>query len=291
MERSKPKTSKAIHIACFILLLISLGWSFARGFDVKKIRLPDGHIKQQVFDSSGVLTEEELFLDTDTGLVNDGYSRMFYPNGQISQERIFRKGEVDSVLLMYYDDGKLMTWSEIRDGAANGVFYSFYRNGDTFQKDYYLDNDKFGSQYRLDSGTHKIYQYQLQQHTNSYKLLLEYDKRDNVIERKGHPLAVELSKGKKVYDKTDTANITFVIARPPRAKASVKIFKNNFSKIAYQYTYADFHILEPANVGIKDLQYPCKEGTTKFLAICELTDTISNKHIIRDTTYLIIKVK
>lgn len=274
-----------------LLVFATASWSYAHLLNEKRTQLPDGHIKVQTYDSAGLLKEEELFINVDSGLTRDGYSKTFFPNGQINTLNFFKNGIVDSAFLIYYEDGKLCALGHIRDGRLNGMFYSFYRNGDTLQKEHYMHDELMGSQYRFDSGTHKIYQYVFTQHTKSYKLLIEYNEQGNIIKRKGKSLMIELDDEKKVYDKRDTAGVILVLARPPKAKASVVLYKNNLSNVIYKYTYADFHYLKFADFNTVNLQYPCSKGSIKIIAVSELTDSLTNKRIIKDTSYLNIRVE
>jgi antitoxin component YwqK of YwqJK toxin-antitoxin module len=76
-------------------------------------------------ESTGTLVSEESYK---AGFV-DGESRVFYPDGGISELHYFKNGVMDGLWEQYYTDGKLKLRGSYQAGEKHGLFMTFYDSG------------------------------------------------------------------------------------------------------------------------------------------------------------------
>ncbi|MEI6174007.1 MAG: toxin-antitoxin system YwqK family antitoxin [Bacteroidota bacterium] len=76
-------------------------------------------------ESNGTLVSEQSFQ---AGLAN-GPSKVFYPDGGLSEIRNFRNGIMEGIWEQYYLEGKLKLHATYKAGEKQGSFQTFYSSG------------------------------------------------------------------------------------------------------------------------------------------------------------------
>lgn len=64
----------------------------------------------------------------------DGVRKMYYPNGQISMERVYSSGLENGLEKEYYEDGTLKQKGDFLNGKENGVWEMYHPNGQLKQR-------------------------------------------------------------------------------------------------------------------------------------------------------------
>jgi len=76
-------------------------------------------------ESNGTLVSQETYQ---AGLIN-GLSRVFYPDGGVSELHYYKSGIRDGLWEQYYLDGKLKLRGAYKGGEKQGLFKTFYNSG------------------------------------------------------------------------------------------------------------------------------------------------------------------
>jgi antitoxin component YwqK of YwqJK toxin-antitoxin module len=76
-------------------------------------------------ESNGTLVAQESYQ---AGIIN-GLSRVFYPEGGLSEQHYYKKGIKDGLWEQYYLDGKLKLRGAYKSGEKHGQFRLFYNTG------------------------------------------------------------------------------------------------------------------------------------------------------------------
>ncbi|MEI7501134.1 MAG: toxin-antitoxin system YwqK family antitoxin [Bacteroidota bacterium] len=89
-------------------------------------------------ESNGSLVSEEQYC---SGLI-DGVSKVFNPEGGLSEVHYYKKGVRDGLWEQYYLDGKIKLRATYKAGEKHGLFQTFYNSGQLMFEGGY----KFGHQ-------------------------------------------------------------------------------------------------------------------------------------------------
>ena len=76
-------------------------------------------------EENGKLVSEEHYKD---GLI-DGLSKVFFPEGGLSELNVYKQGIKDGLWEQYYDDGKIKLRGAFKSGEKQGAFKIFYPSG------------------------------------------------------------------------------------------------------------------------------------------------------------------
>ena len=91
-------------------------------------------------ESNGDLVSEETYL---TGLIH-GQSKVFYPEGGVSELRLYKNGIKEGLWEQYYPDGKLKLRGNFQAGDNQGAFMIFYNSGQPMVQGRYAEGHKDG---------------------------------------------------------------------------------------------------------------------------------------------------
>ncbi len=92
-------------------------------------------------ESNGTLVSEENYKD---GLT-DGISKVFYPDGQLSEIHHLRSGVKDGPWEQYYLDGKIKLRATYKAGEKDGLFKTFYSSGQVMMAGQYISGLQDGT--------------------------------------------------------------------------------------------------------------------------------------------------
>ena len=70
----------------------------------------------------------------------DGPVLMYYDNGQLKAERIYKNAKLNGAYRMYYDNGQLKLEGTYKDDKMDGTFRHYNRNGQLQSEEVYRDN-------------------------------------------------------------------------------------------------------------------------------------------------------
>ncbi len=78
-------------------------------------------------EENGKMVSEELYKN---GLI-DGYSKLFFPEGGLSEVNVYKQGIRDGLWEQYYQEGKIKLRGAFKAGEKQGALKIFYPSGQT----------------------------------------------------------------------------------------------------------------------------------------------------------------
>lgn len=91
-------------------------------------------------ESNGTLVSMESYRN---GMIN-GLSKVFYPDGGLSEQHYYKNGVRDGLWEQYYLDGKLKLRGGFKTGEKHGLFKTFYNSGRPMIEGQYLQGHQDG---------------------------------------------------------------------------------------------------------------------------------------------------
>ena len=74
-------------------------------------------------------TNNSIIAQVENGINN---IKIYYPNGNIKEINNYKKGKLEGISEMYYDDGKtLMIQGNFKNNLLDGIYRELYKNGKT----------------------------------------------------------------------------------------------------------------------------------------------------------------
>ena len=70
----------------------------------------------------------------------DGPVLMYYENGQLKAERVYKNAKLNGIYRTYYDNGQMKIDGVYQDDKMEGVFRHYNRNGQLEAEEVYQDN-------------------------------------------------------------------------------------------------------------------------------------------------------
>jgi antitoxin component YwqK of YwqJK toxin-antitoxin module len=92
-------------------------------------------------ESNGNVVSEETYKD---GVIN-GMSKVFYPEGGLSEQHFFKQGIRDGLWEQYYLEGKLKLRGAYKAGEKHGPFKTFYTSGQLMISGQYISGHQTGT--------------------------------------------------------------------------------------------------------------------------------------------------
>ena len=225
------------------------------------------HVKKQVFDSLGKLHSEQIFLKDGDNLVEDGYIKIFWPDGTINGLGFFKKGKKDSLAYLYNEKGNVVAKFYLANDSIVGSQYTYFNNG---QVSFYTFNLKAGGP----------------------TFQLQFDSLGHLEKRSGQSLVEVVYGQKPVYAKEDTVDLNYMIATPENLRTEVVISMIVHGEHTKWITRSKFKPLDLANIFcFENPHYLCSDGPAVYYTVLNMYDTTTNKLLISDTDCYHINVK
>lgn len=70
----------------------------------------------------------------------EGPVRMYYENGQLKAERVYKDSKLNGTYRMYYDNGQLKVEGTYKNDNMDGAFKYYNKNGQLQAEEVYRDN-------------------------------------------------------------------------------------------------------------------------------------------------------
>ena len=226
-------------------------------------------VKKQTFNENGQLMKEQIFKKKDSGLIEDGYIKIFKKDGRLKVLGFYKNGKKDSSIYVYNEYDKLVS------------------------KLYMLDDSLCGSQYYY-YGDGKINYYLFHTNPSEPRFALYFDSLGNVVKKIGIPSEILILNKKTFYSPKDTVQINYLIPTPENIRTvvyvHVKIKQETGNWVRFNAT--DFVPMHIANIFcVREPPYSCGQGSAEFTTVVNMYDSISNKLIVSDTERYSIHVK
>lgn len=132
--------------------------------NVKKSYFPDGRIEsEKTYEKNKVI-----------------HKKVFYTSGVIKWECSYVDEKEDGICKEYSENGKLHTYSELKNGLQNGTFISYYENGHEKKKCLYKEGKINGDFFEYDREGNIKTKAMILNDVAKYKV--EYDSHGNVLD-------------------------------------------------------------------------------------------------------------
>ncbi|HEX2393879.1 MAG TPA: hypothetical protein VHI78_00955, partial [Bacteroidales bacterium] len=95
-------------------------------------------MKKEIFGIALLITGSFTLLKGQETLQENGYNRIYYPNGKISSEGTMRNGKPDGFWKTYYPSGVLKSEGKRTNFLLDSVWVFYNESGDTLQKVSYV---------------------------------------------------------------------------------------------------------------------------------------------------------
>ncbi len=95
---------------------------------------------QTIYFKNGQLMEESVFK----GGKYDGISKRYYSNGTLKAERQYKNGELSGSFKEYYRNGQIKIEGKVKDGALSGVLKRYDEEGRLVYKGNFKDGQNDG---------------------------------------------------------------------------------------------------------------------------------------------------
>jgi len=92
-------------------------------------------------ESNGTIVSQEIYK---SGRI-DGLSKVFYPEGGLSELHFYKNGVKDGLWEQYYLDGKLKLRAAYKAGEKHGLFKTFYNSGKPMIEGQYVQGHQDGT--------------------------------------------------------------------------------------------------------------------------------------------------
>lgn len=245
-----------------------------------------------MYDSSGKIVNEQLFLQVDTGLLANGYSKFYYENGKCSALWFYKNGLLDSVYSVYNRKGGLSALGYYKKGKRDSFGAFYYSNGKLRQKEHYLDNHISGSQYIYDSLNGHTLLFNFWHVGKDKRFSIKYNHGTSKFKTSGDAVDVIIPNEKKIYSSSDTAKINLVVAKPEDMECSLSLYMNDYTHFIGIFKTIDLEYYQSYDIHVLKYEYPCVNGgNSKFIAVYNLIVKQTKKTILRDTLSFDINVQ
>lgn len=269
------------NILFFVLFLL------LQKISEKRTEVGNNHVKIERFEKDKLIAEQ-IYLQTDTGLLADGFKKKYYSNGKLKQVLNYKMGILDSTALEYYEDGVLKIRMNFKDDLLDGFYFTYFRNGADFQKEHFYHDARVGSQYIFDSASNAISEYRLTLGGGymDAKFFAKY-KNGKIISRKGKTVFMP-DNAIKTYTRKDTIDIDFLVANPPKTNCIVDVYTRDKHISVPKHL---FDYLASNDLNFISLKYDCSKGSEKIKIISTISDSTKNSVLWRDTLYYNVNVR
>jgi len=233
------------------------------------VKTEDGHIIKRHFNDKGVLIYEQQFLTTDTGLLEDGFSRYYSDNGDTLESVFLDSGRIDGVSKLYYPNGRIKQKLHWRYNAMWGPQYEYYENGSLRLFIHYL---KPVAAFTV----------------TDERLMIHFNEANEVDTFNGHAFTVYTE---EKYKKTDTADVDFLCINDPEGMKGQLVVAVKGKNGVPSDTFSQADGKKFFNLFIFRYRYPCIKGSAKLEAKYLLQTGRNKKPIVFDSQVIQVKVE
>ena len=98
-------------------------------------------------NSTPVVNSRDLFYASYTVCTDKNYkpytgiSKSYYEDGKLKSEENYKDGQLDGISKRYYENGKLRFEYNYKDDKRNGISKSYYKNGKLKSEENYKDGE------------------------------------------------------------------------------------------------------------------------------------------------------
>ena len=109
----------------------------------QQVQIKEGDVVIEKY-ASGINRKVQTYKKNDKGTLEAVYEKIYYDDGNLSQEGPLKNGKRDGHWKSYYRDGTLWSEGDFVDGVAQGVTITYYPNGKKRYEGQFKDGVKTG---------------------------------------------------------------------------------------------------------------------------------------------------